>query len=42
AHFKIIQSGLISPRLHYYDATAVDGTVYVGYLGPHLPTPHTN
>lgn len=42
AHFKIIQSGLTSPRLHYHDATAVDGTIYVGYLGPHLPTPHTN
>ncbi len=42
AHFKIIQSGLTSPRLHYHDATAVDGTVYVGYLGPHLPTPRTN
>jgi hypothetical protein len=38
AHFKITQHGLISPRMHYHDATVVDGLVYVGYLGRHLPT----
>ncbi|BDO43815.1 hypothetical protein CELD12_33050 [Cellulomonas sp. NTE-D12] len=42
AHFKIAQAGLISPRVHYYDATAVDGNIYVGYIGPHLPTKQTN
>lgn len=42
AHFKIAQFGMISPRLHYLDATAIDGKVYVGYLGPHLPTGRTN
>ena len=42
AHFKIAQFGLISPRLHYHDATGVDGRIYVGYLGPHLPTKDTN
>lgn len=42
AHFKIAQAGQISPRLHYYDGTAVSGYVYVGYIGPHLPTPRTN
>lgn len=42
AHFKIAQSGLISPRLHYLDATGIDGNVYVGYIGPHLPTKQTN
>lgn len=42
AHFKIAQSGLVSPRLHYYDATGIDGNVYVGYIGPHLPTKQTN
>lgn len=42
AHFKIAQFGMISPRLHYYDAVAKDGTVYVGYIGPHLPTQQTN
>lgn len=42
AHFKIAQHGLISPRLHYLDATGVDSTVYVGYVGPHLPTKKTN
>lgn len=42
AHFKIAQSGLISPRLHYYDDTARSGKVFVGYIGPHLPTKRTN
>lgn len=42
AHFKIAQSGLISPRLHYYDDTTRSGKVYVGYIGPHLPTKRTN
>jgi len=41
AHFKIAQSGLISPRMHYYDDTARSGKIYVGYIGPHLPTPRT-
>ena len=38
AHFKIAQSTTVSPRLHYFDATATVGLVYVGYIGPHLPT----
>ena len=42
AHFKIAQSGLISPRLHYHDDTTRSGKVYVGYIGPHLPTKRTN
>ena len=42
AHFKIAQSGLISPRLHYCDDTTRTGKVYVGYIGPHLPTKRTN
>ncbi|MEV8177935.1 hypothetical protein AB0O99_07750 [Cellulosimicrobium funkei] len=42
AHFKIAQSGMISPRMHYHDAVDIDGHVYVGYLGPHLPTQKTN
>jgi len=42
AHFKIAQRGLISPRVHYLDATSIDGNIYVGYIGPHLPTKKTN
>lgn len=42
AHLKLAQLGLTSPRLHYLDATGIDGKVYVGYLGPHLPTGRTN
>src|SRR5690606_29922428 len=37
AHFRIANSGRTSPRMHYYDATAIDGNVYVGYIGRHLP-----
>lgn len=42
AHFKIAQFGMISPRIHYLDATAIDGLIYVGYIGAHLPTARTN
>ena len=42
AHFKIAQFGMISPRIHYLDATAIDGLLYVGYIGAHLPTARTN
>ena len=42
AHFKIGQSGLISPRLHYFDDNSKSGKVYVGYIGRHLPTQKTN
>lgn len=41
-HFKIAKFGMISPRLHYHDATGQDGKVYVGYIGPHLPSNQTN
>lgn len=37
AHFKIALSAMISPRMHYLDATARTKVVYVGYIGPHLP-----
>lgn len=37
AHLKIAQSGLVSPRVHYLDATAQTGQIYVGYIGAHLP-----
>ncbi len=42
AHFRIAQSGQLSPRLHYLDDTARTGKVYVGYIGPHLPNKQTN
>jgi hypothetical protein len=42
AHFRIAKHGLISPRLHYLDATAVAGKIIVGYIGPHLPNSQTN
>lgn len=42
AHFRIAKHGLVSPRLHYLDATAVAGKIIVGYIGPHLPNTQTN
>ncbi|GAA2782449.1 hypothetical protein [Saccharopolyspora taberi] len=42
AHFKIAKFGMISPRMHYLDATAATGKVYVGYIGAHLRTKMTN
>ncbi|GAA4855012.1 hypothetical protein [Saccharopolyspora cebuensis] len=42
AHFKLVQSKMTSPRLHYFDDTARTGKVYVGYIGAHLPTKRTN
>ena len=42
AHFKIAQYGIVSPRLHYVDNVHGDGKIYVGYIGPHLPTGNTN
>ncbi|MGY0230576.1 hypothetical protein [Longispora urticae] len=42
AHIRIGAAGAISPRLHFHDATATTGTIYIGYLGPHLPNTMTN
>lgn len=42
AHFRIAKHGLISPRLHYLDATGAAGKIIVGYIGPHLPNTQTN
>jgi len=42
AHFKVAKFRLISPRMHYLDATGADGKIYVGYLGRHLPNDSTN
>lgn len=42
AHFRIAKHGLVSPRMHYLDATAIAGKIIVGYIGPHLPNTQTN
>lgn len=42
AHFKLMASGSVSPRMHYLDDTGNSGFVYVGYLGRHLPNAQTN
>lgn len=38
APFKLGKIGRISPRMHVIDCWPTDGRVYVGYIGPHLPT----
>lgn len=42
SHLKIAQAGMISPRVHFFDDTAKTGIVYVGHIGPHLPTQGSN
>jgi hypothetical protein len=36
AHIRISSEGTVSPRMHFLDALAATGKIYVGYLGPHL------
>ena len=40
AYMKIAQFGMISPRLHYFAATAIEASICVGYIG--LPTEKAN
>jgi hypothetical protein len=42
AHFRLTQDNGKAMRMHIHDATAVDGKVYIGYLGPHPPSRRTN
>jgi hypothetical protein len=42
AHFRIGTSDSIAPRLYYYDNTAQDGRIYIGYIGKHLTNTKTN
>lgn len=41
AHFKLSQDNGKAMRMHFYDATSLDGNIYVGYIGPHLPSKKT-
>jgi hypothetical protein len=42
AHIALERFKSPAPRLHFLDDTDRTGTVYVGYLGAHLPTSKTN
>ena len=42
AHFKLAQIGMVSPRLYYFDDVARTGSIYIGYVGPHLRNTQTN
>jgi len=38
AHIKLSNSKTVAPRIHFHDASAGSGTtIYVGYIGRHLP-----
>ncbi|MCR6490328.1 GAS domain-containing protein [Amycolatopsis sp. OK19-0408] len=42
AHIALERFKSPAPRLHFLDDTDGTGTVYIGYLGAHLPTSKTN
>ncbi len=42
AHTKIATNDQIAPRMHFHDATAVTGKIYIGYIGKHLPNASTS
>ena len=42
SHFKLARIGMVSPRLYYFDNYINDSTIYIGYIGPHLPNTKTN
>lgn len=42
AHIALERFKAPAPRLHFLDDTDRTGTVYIGYLGAHLPTSKTN
>ncbi|MEU5909403.1 hypothetical protein [Micromonospora sp. NPDC047527] len=41
-HIRLGTSATVSPRLHFFDASSVDGKVYVGYIGRHLTNTMTS
>lgn len=42
AHFKLGRIGMVSPRLYYLDDYTRTGSIYIGYIGPHLTNTQTN
>ncbi|WP_344242538.1 hypothetical protein [Actinocorallia libanotica] len=42
SHVRIEAARPPTPRLHFLDDTARTGLLYIGYLGPHLPSSRTN
>lgn len=38
AHFRLSQDNGKAMRMHVYDAVQVDGRIYIGYIGEHLPS----
>ncbi|MBE1489012.1 hypothetical protein [Plantactinospora soyae] len=42
AHIKLGTSATVSPRLHFHDASSIDQTIYVGYIGRHLSNTATS
>ncbi|MFY1593629.1 hypothetical protein [Micromonospora sp. WMMD737] len=42
AHIRLGTLATVSPRLHFHDASASNGVIYVGYIGRHLTNPATS
>ncbi len=38
AHFRLSHDNGKAMRMHVYDAVDVDGKIYIGYIGEHLPS----
>lgn len=38
AHFRLSQDNGKAMRMHVYDAVQVNGQIYIGYIGEHLPS----
>ena len=38
AHFRLTHDNGKAMRMHIHDSVAVNGQVYIGYIGPHLPS----
>jgi hypothetical protein len=41
AHFKLASIGIVTPRMHVFDAHPGKPMVYIGYIGRHLPNTKT-
>lgn len=41
-HFRLETQNQVAPRLYFFDATRIDGMVYIGYIGRHLDNTRTN
>jgi hypothetical protein len=36
SHIRLGTTATVSPRMHFHDASSINGTIYIGYIGRHL------